>query len=371
MNEDRVPFNKIKKVEGSVVTNHTIPDTNPIPVKFTGEPTSTKGTKNFNGILSHSPEESYRQIIFQAGENNACALAFDKNNHVYIGTNTTPARIIKVNLDTMEEVASVTLPVGRDQTRISAMYAMDEDTIIHGSYTNPYILTRLNRNLEITGTLVGIDEAISDKHIRPMTSDGKYIYVGLDTVAGKIVKIDPYTMTRIDGRVLPNGANNVYGLTYLNGFLYAGCETSPAKIVKINPNNLNTVSVGTLDTGFDKAYSVVSDGRYLYIGCNTSPYRVAKFDPETMTQVSLTSYTAPTGENEIWSSLVFNGQHIIAGSWTEPAILTTLKTADLTVVDKITVPNGYFSKMMYIEPYLISPNDMSPARFTKILMPHK
>lgn len=327
---------------------------------------------SLKGILSHTAEGSLQQVIFdkQPGINNPCGLAYDRKDHMYIATNTTPATIQKVNIHTMQHVGSITLPAGqgRNQTRVSAMFAMDEDTIIHGSYENPFVLTRINSKMEITGTLIGIEEAVNDKYARPMVSDGRYLYIGCDTPPGKIVKIDPFNMTRIGSRTLDSGFNNIYGMTYLNGFLYAGTETSPARIVKINASNMNQVATLTLNTGFNNAYSVITDGRNLFVGCNMSPYKIAKVDPETMTQVA-SSYTAPSGENEIWGSLVYNGEHVIAGSWTDPAIITKLKPADLTLVDKITVANGFYSKMMYVEPYLFSPNDMSPGRFTKMLIP--
>lgn len=63
-------------------------------------------------------------------------------------------------------------------------------------------------------------------------SDGTYLYVGLQTSPGKVVKIDLSTFTAASTLTLSAGENIVYALFSDGTYLYAGLLTTPGKIVR-------------------------------------------------------------------------------------------------------------------------------------------
>lgn len=319
------------------------------------------------GQSTYRPEALYQTLTLAAGENNACALAYDRENALFVGCNTTPARIVKVDATTMQRLGAMTLPVGAAETRVAALVAISPDIIIHVSYTNPFVVTRINgRTMKVSGQLTGADEAVSDKFGRPITFDGEFVYIGCDSTAGKVVKINPYTMTRVGGVTFDTGINNVMSMVYLNGYLYAGCETNPAYIVKINPRNMAVVSSVQLAVGHNNARAMTTDGRHLYVGCMTSPLQVVKFDPETMAEVA--AYVAGAGENELYS-MTTDGQHVYAGTWADPSVLIQLNPADMTRVSATTLNPGYPSDLMFISPHLITSTDTNPGQVVRLLQP--
>lgn len=317
-------------------------------------------------IPSYDKEIATQITRLEEGENNTCALSYDQESHLFAGTNTSPAKIVKLDLKTLRRISELTLEAGDNETRVSSLIAITPEIIIHGSYTNPCHFSRINgRTMEKTGMLIGKDETVTDKYIRRMVFDGQFVYAGCDSSPGKIVKFDPFTMTRTDGVTFANGLNNVFSLAYLNGYIFAGCETSPAKIVKINSSSMQVVSTLELDTGEDKAYAMSTDGYYLYIGTYTSPVKVIKVNPITMTKVS--AFTGDAGENNCYS-LACNTDSVFVGTWTEPSKIIKVKAMDMSRIAAIETATGYPASLHVIGPNIYTCNDMDPGRITKINM---
>jgi len=100
---------------------------------------------------------------------------------------------------------------------------------------------------------------------------GGYLYVGLHTLPGKIVKIDLSTFTKVTTLTLAYGEDYVSSLAVYGGYLYVGLHTSPGKIVKIDLSTFTKVTTLTLASGEDNVYSLAVYGGYLYVGLYTSP----------------------------------------------------------------------------------------------------
>ena len=70
------------------------------------------------------------------------------------------------------------------------------------------------------------------------------------------------------------GERFVYSLFSDGTYLYAGLYTSPGKVVKIDLSTFTTVSTLTFAAGEEFVYSLFSDGTYLYTGMFTSPGKI-------------------------------------------------------------------------------------------------
>ncbi|MFD0710619.1 YncE family protein [Paenibacillus sp. GCM10027626] len=330
-------------------------------------------------------ESSYRsdqlsQITrLHEGENYGTAMAYDGKDHIYVGLNLTPAVIVKINIHTLQREGSLTLPSGtlQDETRINALMCLPGDILIHGSFTNPYMLTRIDtKTLKIIDVLEGKDEAITDKQVRALVYDGKYLYVGCDTGPGKIVKIDPHgkTMERIGSLVLSPGDDRIYGMTLCGGYLYAACGTSPARLVKIDPDRMADIKTLVFDTGEDQGRAIKTDGQYLYMGIAPVPgdaatptsagVKVAKVDPTTMQKLSV--YTAELGESNCYS-LICTDEYVYVGAWISPTTIIKIKKDDMTRVGALGLAVGFPSVLTLIGSHFYTPCDMMPARVIRFL----
>lgn len=125
----------------------------------------------------------------------------------------------------------------------------------------------------LTGS-VGFDNTLTlsagEDSVRAMVTDGTYLYVGLYTSPGKVVKIQLSDLTKVAVLTLDVGEDKVISLTLgqdLDGtvYLYAGLELDPAKIIKINPISLTKVATLILAAGEPNARALRCVGGYLYV----------------------------------------------------------------------------------------------------------
>ena len=61
--------------------------------------------------------------------------------------------------------------------RVASLIAIAPNTIIHASFTNPCVFTKIDgKTMTITDTLEGEVEDVNEKHIRRITYDEKCVY---------------------------------------------------------------------------------------------------------------------------------------------------------------------------------------------------
>jgi len=116
------------------------------------------------------------------GENYCRALTFD-GTYIYAGLDTSPARVIKINPNTM--------------TAVSLWYG--------GS---------------------------GEGYCYALTFDGTYIYAGLNTSPARVIKINPNTMAKVSSWTGATGENYCRALTFDGTYIYAGLNTSPAMVIR-------------------------------------------------------------------------------------------------------------------------------------------
>lgn len=295
-------------------------------------------------------------------DKNTCAFAFDRHRYAYIGCNISPARIVKFDLAEMKRVSSIDLPSGenRDQCRVAALIAIRPDIIIHASFTNPCVFTRIDGNtMKITGTLAGQVEKVNDKYIRGLTYDGKYVYAANYSWPGKIIKIDPETMKKVDEVTFDTSISDITAITICGHYIIGVCgrdNPDNASIFRIDLNNIHQTPDLLNIPDYSRYQSVCTDGQSIYAATFTNPIHVIKVNALTSKLEFVSAFTGITDEEAGNFSIVYDGVDIIVGTWQLDSRiqdkLIKLDTNNLTRKSTKITPCKFPADIMYLEPYI-------------------
>lgn len=134
-----------------------------------------------------------------------------------------------------------------------------------------------------------LELGVGEDNVQSMIIIDGYLYIGLQTEPGMLVKIDLSNFQEIDALPFPAGYNYAYCLAYWNGYLFVGTALSPpgdyrAGVVKVNlssfsveaTNVLATKGVGVMDMTIHN-YGGVD---YLYCVPFWVPGSVDRIDPD-------------------------------------------------------------------------------------------
>ncbi len=315
--------------------------------------------------FSHFAASGTTEEMFELaeGDMNTCALAFDRERYAYIGCNTSPARIVKYDLFDMKRVGSIDLPAndGRDECRVAALIAVSPDIIIHASYTNPCVFTKINgKTMAITGTLRGEVEEANDKYIRGMTYDGKYVYAATDSTPGKIIQFDPVTMTKVDDIVFENPEiSGIFAITICGNYLVGVCgreEAEEAKIFRLDLNDIHKSPDFLTIPEYTSFQSLCTDGQYIYAATFTNPVKVAKVNARSSRLEFVSGFTGTRDEESGNFSIVYNGTDVIVATWQLDSSvkdkLIKLNPSDMSRKDTLVTPCKFPADLMYLGSYI-------------------
>ncbi|MDP3244857.1 MAG: hypothetical protein Q8M83_04355 [bacterium] len=167
----------------------------------------------------------------------------------YFGTNSTPGKVIKIQLSDFTRNDSLTLATGEN-------------------------------NL----TSAVIDPAAG------------FVYFGASTSPGKIVKIQLSDFTRVGALTLQAGENTLTSavIDSANNLAYFGTDTSPGKIVKIQLSDFSRTSALTLETNENNLRSAVIDATngFAYFGTHRSD---VAFVNNYIIKIQLSNFTRTGG----------------------------------------------------------------------------
>lgn len=133
------------------------------------------------------------------------------------------------------------------------------------------------------GPVLALGQLIDDGLSADAAISEGYLYVGVPTTPGRIVKIDLATFTVDSTLTLAADEAHARGLVVKDGYLYVGCWESPAKIVKIDLATFTEVATLTLASGENNAYDLVTSGDLLYVLCYD--YYLVRVDLPTFTRI--------------------------------------------------------------------------------------
>lgn len=216
--------------------------------------------------------------FLSSGEDRARAIDED-DEYVYIGLDTSPAKIIRIDRGDFSRAETKTLAAGEDKI---ASLVNDDNYIYVGLKTTPGKIVRLSKSDFVTTRTIVLDSG--QNIIGSLTQDEDYIYIGLETRPARIIRLDKSNFTTI---VLPLQAseNRVISLVNDRENVYAVLDTSPTQIVKVNKQN-QSLARGSLTVGEDSAYGMTQDESFLYLFLSTRPARMVRVSKQDFTAVA-------------------------------------------------------------------------------------
>ena len=323
---------------------------------------SAQALKN---LLAMWPEKAalFNKLVWtgETGENQARPLAFD-GTYIYAGLNTSPAKVIKIDIETMATVDTWTGETGED-----GCYglAFDGTYIYAGLNTSPAKVIKID--IETMATVDTWTGSAGVNYCRVLLFDGTYIYAGLYLSPAKVVQIDIETMATVDTWTGSAGENYCYGLAFDGTYIYAGLNTSTAKVIKIDPSDMETDDTWTGDPGEDYCLDLIYDGNYIYAGLNTSPAMVVQIDPSDMSKNDL---WAGTGSEDYCYSVIYDGTYIYAGLGLTPAKIVKIDSSTMDKISCYTFDTGedYCLDMVFDGLYLYASLYCSPAKVLRKIL---
>lgn len=216
--------------------------------------------------------------FLSSGEDRARAIDED-DEYVYIGLDTSPAKVIRIDQNDFSQAETKTLAIGEDKV---TSLVNDDKYIYVGLNTAPGKIVRLSKSDFVTTRTIILESG--QNNINSLIQDDDYIYVGLNTSPAQIIWLNKEDLS-ISSLSLEATGNRVVSLVNDHDYLYAILDTSPTQIIKIDKQN-RQMEKGSLTVGEDSAYAVIQDGDFLYLFLNTRPARMVRVAKETFTTVA-------------------------------------------------------------------------------------
>ena len=154
-----------------------------------------------------------------------------------------------------------------------------------------------------------------EDEVTAIISDGSYLYAGMGTTPGKVIRINSGTFTKVSTVTFDTNDDWSNTLCLDGAYIYSGLGTSPGKVIKVDLNTMSIVSTITFDTNDDVIHALFTDGSYLYAALETTPGKVVRINLSTFVKVSPIILAA--GENDAYS-LFSDNTYLYTGLYTSP-----------------------------------------------------
>jgi hypothetical protein len=235
-----------------------------------------------------------------SGENNLTSAVIDTSgvtHYAYFGTKTVPGKVIKINLTTFTESAALTLGSGENDL-VSAIIDTNDGFAYFGTSTAPGKIAKIDLTIfaEAVGSPLVLGTNENDLRSAVIDTSGAthYAYFGAYVALphGQIAKIDLTTFTEAVGSPLVLGSSGEdYPASAVidtsAGFAYFGTFTFPGKVVKIDLSTFTEAVGSPLATSAEDLSSAVIDtaNGFAYFGVqDSSPAKILKIDLATFTE---------------------------------------------------------------------------------------
>ena len=158
------------------------------------------------------------------------------DDYFYITLNTSPAQIYKVNRESLEIERTLTLFSGYNGCYASAFIPEGGDGngpyMFVGTNTAPAKIVKINLDSMEVVNYTSLDSGVN--YCRDLVYDGtnNALYAAMATSPGKIVAIDPSTLKVMGTLTLSSGQDSCNALLLIDSKLYIGLGTSPSQILE-------------------------------------------------------------------------------------------------------------------------------------------
>ncbi|MFG3701916.1 S8 family serine peptidase [Micromonospora sp. NPDC047620] len=281
-------------------------------------------------------------VTLAAGENVLFSGLVDPaGRYAYFGTQTSPGRVVKVDLSTFQRVGAITLAEGENNLNSAVIDPAGRYAYL-GTGTAPGRIVKIDlATFQRVGTIT-LDSG--ENYLRSAVIDpaGAYAYFGTGTAPGRVVKIDLNTFQRVDAATLSSGVDNLRSAVIdpAGGYAYFGTGTAPGLVVKLDLTTFAEVGVIAM-VSESLFYSAVIDpvGRYAYFGTGTSPGRIVKIDLAGFQRVE--AIELATGENSLLTAAIDPaGRYAYFGTGTAPGGVVKIELAGFQRVGAATLAGG-------------------------------
>lgn len=333
-------------------------------------------TLTTTGRISLAPDDRFA----------ACAVYDEVNGFAYVGMDTVPARVAKIDMTTFSHVDTLILPGAQRLT--SAVLDLTGTSAFFGTYSNPGQIARIDlatftldgvltldaseRNLALAlgdplanlayfctdtspGTVVRVDlasftrlDAITLNPGEDFLRAGAFdilqdrLLVGSYTFTGRVVTIDPVSFTREDGIALPASP-------FLHSALYDaatartfwGSDTAPGIISQVATSPLTFVNALTLNAGENELRSAVgplAPGKGFYT-TNTAPGGLVQVDLPTLARDGAASLPSAAANFKTMLRNAANTE-VIAVSSNTPGQVMRMNLDTMEVIETLSMPAG-------------------------------
>ncbi len=233
-------------------------------------------------------------LTLDAGDDSPVSAVIDEaRGFAYFGLANSPGAIVKVDLSTFTRVGKLALDPFEEYNLKTAV--IDASGATHYAYFGTYygnysriVKVDLDTFTEsgFIETTHGVDETyLSSAVIDPAAG---FAYFGTDTIPGNILRVNLSSFTY--SKLTLNAGENYLKAAAIDpagGYAYFTTETSPGKVVKIALSSFTRSGAMALNSGEENPRSIIFDpvNRYLYVGTYfPSDDTVVKIDADSFTR---------------------------------------------------------------------------------------
>lgn len=253
-------------------------------VFFLSQRNSTSRLEQLTSALA-----STASILFSSPDVPVGSLTVDPaGSFAYVGTDTFPARVIKVDLSTFTTVGSIALN-SREDRFFAAAVDPAGDKAYFACYTIPGRIVKVD--LATFAREAVLEASMSGAWISSSVIDASdsFAYFGTDTLPGQVLKFDLNTFQNVDTLTLAEADGGLKRgvIDQAENIAYFGTGAVPARILRIDLTSLTQTGILLLDSGEDFVTAAAIDpaNDLGYFGIWTDPGRVVKVDLATMTRL--------------------------------------------------------------------------------------
>jgi len=217
-------------------------------------------------------------LTLTSADDCAYAMVNDGSEFLYMAS-WGPGSIVKIKMSDLTSVSAVTLA----DTRTEAL-AIDTKYIyvaMDNSNNNKQI-TRVVLSTFLEDNAISFEDGEYDAYgiVTDSTASAcTYVYAGMDTNPGRIVKVSCSTFTRVSALVV-HSANGINALVIDSSFnnVYAVSDTSPFTLAQVRLSDFSVVTsvIGNVDES-DSYYITMVGDHGLFVGTESNPATSVKF----------------------------------------------------------------------------------------------
>jgi len=238
------------------------------------------------------------------------------NTFAYFGTDTSPAKVIKVQLSDFTEVASLTTSGNKFKSSV-------------------------------------------------IDSTNTFAYFGTDTSPTKVIKVQLSDFTEVASLTTSGDWFKSSVIDSTNTFAYFGTDTSPAKVIKVQLSDFTEVASLTTNASYLRSSAVIdSTNTFAYFGTYiNSPPNIIKVQLSDFTEVASLTTNA-----SYFVSAVIDSTNTFAYFGTDTTKIFKVQLSDFTEVASLTTSSGYlrFGVIDSTNTFAYFGTNTNPAKIIKV-----